>query len=211
VIYSDDGFDSEATAEGFISACNTQNIVTTPIRISSRATQEDVIRSVRDVSAGKYDVIFLALSPEYTRIFMEEFVGANETILTSRLPDGGLNRESILVISSYFGAGENEVIRNFISTYEETYGIAPDSYAADAYDAVYAIAQAIKRAGITPDGNEKNWSAELQKAMTEIEVRGVTGNISWTTDGESTRASEVRIFREGSFVPFGQEEPSDGT
>lgn len=211
VIYSDDGFDSEATAEGFLSACAAQNIHTTPIKIGSRATEEDVIRSIRDVGVGEYDVIFLALSPEYTRIFMEEFVGANETILTSRLPEGGLDRNKVLIISSYFEDDKNEVIRNFISTYEEAYGTAPDSYAADAYDAVYAIAQAIKRAGITPDGNETNWSAELIKAMTEIEVRGVSGNISWTTDGESTRASEIREFRDGIFALYRKEEASSGS
>jgi len=212
VIYSDDVFDSRETAEAFLAACAKTDMFTTPILLSAQAPEEEIIRSIREVPAGQYDVVLLAVSPHYTRLFLEEFVGAGEKILLTRLPEGGLSREGALLADVYFADDGTEVTKNFSVTYEEAFGEIPDRYAADAYDAVYAVAQAIQRAGITPDrDNTPEWNAMLAEAMTRIRMRGVSGELSWTKEGESEVILQIKEFRKGKFVPYEPEDLRSGS
>ena len=73
--------------------------------------------------------------------------------------------------------------------------------------AVYAVAEAIKKAGLRPQNrNEETFRDKLLAAMTRIQIKGVTGTTSWTADGESSRPMKVMVVREGKIVPLKAEE-----
>lgn len=114
-----------------------------------------------------------------------------------------LLKEGTCILSSFFSNEDSPLVQNFISSYQNAYGTTPDRYAADAYDGIYAVAEAIKKAGITPENADYDDTPEkLISAMTRIEVRGVTGTMSWTPDGETSRPTTVRILRDGEYLPF---------
>lgn len=121
----------------------------------------------------------------------------------SSVKESLLYREGSCILSSFFIEEDSATVQNFVASYTEAYGQPPDRYAADAYDGVYAIAEAIKKAGILPQNIEySDMEEKLISAMTKIEVRGVTGTMSWTPDGETTRPASVRILKDGVYIPF---------
>jgi branched-chain amino acid transport system substrate-binding protein len=80
-----------------------------------------------------------------------------------------------------------EAIKRFIASYNREYGHDPENaFAALGYDAVYLLADAIKRAGSTDP-------AAIQKAIGETrDFVGITGSISYT-NGEHVPRKDVTI------------------
>ncbi|SFR54980.1 ABC transporter substrate-binding protein [Anaeromicropila populeti] len=82
---------------------------------------------------------------------------------------------------------------DFVSTYNEKYGTTPDQFAADGYDTIYVIKAAIEKAGATD-------SESLIAAMTEIEVDGLTGKVSFTADGEPNKDAIFVEIKNGEYT-----------
>ena len=80
----------------------------------------------------------------------------------------------------------DEKVSAFVTAYETKYGAKPDQFAADGYDAVYAIFEAMKAIGVD---NVNVDPAELGKALTatftsaEFSYAGVTGGMVWDASG----------------------------
>ncbi len=82
----------------------------------------------------------------------------------------------------------------FVSAYEKKYNSKPDQFAADGYDAIYIIYEAMKAAGV----DDKNISASdlcdmVVKAITadSFSYTGVTGQMSWGTDGACNKVPTI--------------------
>ena len=72
------------------------------------------------------------------------------------------------------------------------YGIEPNQFAADSYDAVYAIKAAAEKAGITADMDASAICDAMKTAMTEISIDGLTGEaMTWDAAGETGKAPKA--------------------
>ena len=206
VVYSENFFDGEEIYRAFFTTCTSRGIRTTPklFPIQGKASDPNNLKLfLKEIKERSFDAIYLVLSPEDTELFLKNYTRGEELIFFSTPPKDNPLYEGLLQVTAFCSEEENILAKNFIETYEQTFQTKPDSYAADAYDAVYAIAEAIKRAGITPSNvEESDTNQKLIEAMKKIEVHGVTGTMSWTTDGETTRPATIRIFQKGTFVPF---------
>jgi branched-chain amino acid transport system substrate-binding protein len=91
--------------------------------------------------------------------------------------------------------------KNFVTKYKEKTGDIPNQFAADAYDAIYIIKAAIEKANITPDASVSDICDALKKAITEIEVDGLTGaDMTWVATGEVNKAPMAVIIENGTYV-----------
>ncbi len=81
---------------------------------------------------------------------------------------------------------EDAKVSKFVTDYEAKYGSKPDQFAADGYDAVYAIYEAMKIAGVD---NVNVDPVELSKALVSVftsdtfSYDGVTGGMQWEATG----------------------------
>lgn len=66
----------------------------------------------------------------------------------------------------------------------------PDQFAADAYDAVYVIKAAVEKAGSTSGD-------ALAAAMTSLTVEGVTGTMTWGSDGNTNKPASAILYYDG--------------
>ena len=109
--------------------------------------------------------------------------------------------EGVMLLTPFAADAQDEKTVNFTTKYKEQFGETPDQFAADAYDAVYAIKAAMEQAGITdlddPDLNEK-----LISAMTEITVDGVTGTMTWDAEGEPSKSATAVVIKDGAYVAY---------
>ena len=104
-----------------------------------------------------------------------------------------------LMLLTPFSADE-EGSQDFVTDYTEAYGVEPIQFAADAYDAVYAIKAAAEQGGVTPDMSVSDICEALKVAMTEITIDGLTGEgMTWTEDGEPHKEPKAVMIVDGAY------------
>lgn len=97
------------------------------------------------------------------------------------------------IFLSPFAANDTaENVQKFVKSYEAAYNATPDQFAADGYDGVYIIKAALEKAGSAD-------SEKMIAAMTEIEVAGVTGNMTFTPEGEPNKAAKLIEIVNGEY------------
>ena len=100
--------------------------------------------------------------------------------------------ENLMLLTPFAADAKDDLTQKFVSTYKDKYGEVPNQFAADGYDAVYAIKAAAEKAGITPDMDASAICDALKTSMTEISVDGLTGQgMKWTADGEPDKAPKA--------------------
>lgn len=104
------------------------------------------------------------------------------------------NIEGATFLTPFVATSEEENIKNFVAAYEAAYQATPDQFAADGYDGIYAIKAAIEKCG--DDVTNEN----LVAAMTEIQVNGLTGDMTFTADGEPNKSAKVAVIENGQYV-----------
>lgn len=109
--------------------------------------------------------------------------------------------DGVMLLTPFAADAQDDQTVAFVTKYQDLYGETPDQFAADGYDAVYAIAAAMEQAGITdlddPDLNEK-----LIAAMTEITVDGLTGEMTWNAAGEPDKKATAVVIMDGAYVAY---------
>lgn len=85
-----------------------------------------------------------------------------------------------------------ETSKAFTEAYVAAYGIEPNQFAADSYDAVYAIKAAIEKSGVAVDADYSAVCDAFKTAMTEISIDGLTGaGMTWNAAGEPDKAPKA--------------------
>lgn len=98
--------------------------------------------------------------------------------------------EGVMLLTPFSSTEEGS--KAFTDAYVAAYGIEPNQFAADAYDAVYAIKAAAEQAGITPDMDASAICDAMKVAMTEISIDGLTGDgMTWDAAGETGKAPKA--------------------
>lgn len=104
-----------------------------------------------------------------------------------------------LMLLTPFSADE-EGSQDFVAAYTEAYGIEPIQFAADSYDAVYAIKAAAEQADINPEMSISDICEAMKVAMTEITIDGLTGEgMTWTEDGEPHKEPKAVMIVDGVY------------
>ena len=89
--------------------------------------------------------------------------------------------EGLMLLTPFAADAQDELTQKFVTSYKENYGETPIQFAADAYDAIYAIKAAMEEADITPDTSVSDTCDKMKEAMLKIKVNGLTGeDMTWT-------------------------------
>ena len=110
--------------------------------------------------------------------------------------------EGVLLLTPFSADAKDEKTVNFVTKYQEKYGGIPNQFAADSYDAVYALVAAAEAAGITSDMKPEEVCEKIIPAMQQITVQGVTGTMTWAASGEVTKTPTAVVIQNGVYVGF---------
>ena len=176
--------------------------------VADEAFTADVqIQKAQDASA---ELVFLPIYYQQASLILvqakqmgyePDFFGCDglDGLLTVENFDTSL-AEGIMLLTPFAADAQDDLTKNFVTTYKEKYGDIPNQFAADAYDAVYAIKAAGEKAGITPDMDASTICDKLKTAMTEVSVDGLTGlGMKWTADGEPEKAPKAVKIVDGVY------------
>ena len=108
--------------------------------------------------------------------------------------------EGLMLLTPFAADADDELTQKFVTAYKEKYSETPIQFAADAYDAIYAIKAAAEEAGITPETSVSDTCDKMKEAMLKITVNGLTGeNMTWTEDGEPHKAPKAVKVVDGAY------------
>ena len=109
--------------------------------------------------------------------------------------------EGVMLLTPFAADATDDLTVNFVTKYKEKYGEVPNQFAADAYDAVYIIKEAIEKAGVTPDMSVSEIGDKLKAAMVEIEASGLTSaKMTWDASGEPNKEPKAVVIKDGAYV-----------
>ena len=109
--------------------------------------------------------------------------------------------EGVYLLTPFNADSDDETTKAFVAKYQEKFGEIPNQFAADAYDVIYAYAQACEAAGVTPDMSAEQICDAMIKQFTTMTFNGLTGEgMTWAADGTVTKSPKGMIIENGAYV-----------
>lgn len=110
--------------------------------------------------------------------------------------------EGVMLLTPFAADAADEMTQNFVAAYAAAYNNeVPNQFAADAYDAIYAIAAACEQGGVTADMDASAICDVLKTTFTEISIDGLTGlGMTWSAAGEPNKAPKAVIIKDGAYA-----------
>ena len=109
--------------------------------------------------------------------------------------------EGVMLLTPFSADAADEATKSFVAKFQEKTGIIPNQFAADAYDVIYAIAQACEKGGVTADMSASEINAILVEQFTSMTFDGLTGSgMTWAETGEVSKAPMAVVIENGTYV-----------
>ncbi|MBM6952886.1 ABC transporter substrate-binding protein [Enorma phocaeensis] len=115
--------------------------------------------------------------------------------------------EGCMLLTPFVATAEDEATQAFVSKYEEDYGETPNQFAADSYDCIYALRQAIEQAEVTADMDYSDICDALVEVFTssEFSYTGLTTGgeaATWSETGEISKQPMGMVIQDGVYMPL---------
>lgn len=210
VLYQSDVDYSVGLYNAFVDQCGKLGITIAETQTFTASTSTDFSTQVNALVASGVKLVFIPIYAEEASTFLTQargkfasdvyFFGADglDGILGKVEQDPTI-ANNVLMLTPFAADNPSENVQSFVKKYQEAYGATPDQFAADAYDAVYAIKAAIEKAGSTSGD-------ALASALTSLTVDGVTGTMTWGSDGNTSKNASAILYYDGVGTLFDSHE-----
>lgn len=201
ILYQSDNDYSVGLYNAFVAKCGELGITIAETQTFTSSTNTDFSTQVSALVSSGVKLVFIPLYAEEASTFLTQahgkfaddvyFFGADglDGILGKVEQDTSL-ANNVLMLTPFAADNPAENVQSFVKKYQEAYGATPDQFAADAYDAIYAIKAAVEKAGSTS-------GAALASALTSLTVEGVTGTMTWGSDGNTNKPASAILYYDG--------------
>ena len=109
--------------------------------------------------------------------------------------------EGVMLLTPFNADAEDAGTKSFVEKFQSKYGDVPNQFAADAYDCVYAYAQALQAVGATPDMDAATLCDLLKAEFTQMTFDGLTGEgMTWDANGAVTKSPKGMVIQDGGYV-----------
>ena len=208
VLYQSDYDYSVGLYESFKAGCETNGITIAEVQTFTEGTKTDFTTQINKLVAADVKLIFIPIYAEPASTFLTQakgkfgddvyFFGADglDGIMEKVAQDVTI-ADNVLMLTPFAADSQEADVQAFVKAYQAAYNATPDQFASDGYDAVYILKAAAEKAGSTS-------GAAMAKAMTELEIDGVTGNMKWTADGNTQKNAMAIIYKNGTGSVFGE-------
>ena len=157
VIYKNDDVYSTGIYNSFDAKAKELGLNIVSVTTFTTDSQTDFSVQIADAQANGADLIFLPMYYEAASLILTQanaigyapkFFGVDgmDGILAVEGFDTAL-AEGVILLTPFNADAEDEATKNFVAKYQEKHNEIPNQFAADAYDCVYAIYEALKATG----------------------------------------------------------------
>jgi branched-chain amino acid transport system substrate-binding protein len=147
------------------------------------------------ISVGMYSLI-APLAKQYKAVDPDiQVIGLSNAYAQQLIELGGEAAEGILFPVSFYADSEDEQVKKFVDAYKEKFGSEPSALAAQAYDSIGILLEAVKENGST----EKE---SLRDTLNKITYPGITGVTKFDENGDASKEYTKLIVKDGKFVRY---------
>ena len=210
IIYDSSDVYSSGIEATFVAEAENQNFEVVSTEAFTADSKTDFSTQLQKAQSAGADLVFLPIYYQEASIILKQandmgyaptFFGVDgmDGILTVEGFDTSL-AEGVILLTPFAADAEDAATQAFVSTYVEKYGETPNQFAADGYDAVYALKAAFESANVTPSMSAQEIGTAAIPAMTTISVDGITGTMTWVATGEVSKTPKAVVIKDGAYV-----------
>ena len=211
VIWKNDDVYSKGIYETFKAACDTLGIEIVSDTTFADGNDTDFSVQIADAQSKGAELVFLPVYCQPASLILAQAAAAGyepewfgvdgmDGILTMKGFDTAL-AEGVMLLTPFNADSTDERTAAFVKKYQDMYGEVPNQFAADAYDCVYAYAQALEAAGATPDMSAADLCTKMIEQFTSMTFDGLTGNgMTWNEQGQVTKSLKGMVIQNGAYV-----------
>ena len=212
VIYKNDDVYSTGIYNTFATKAEELGLEIVSTTTFTTDSQTDFSVQIADAKDNGADLVFLPMYYDAASLILTQanavgyapkFFGVDgmDGILTVEGFDTSL-AEGVYLLTPFNADSEDELTKSFVAKYQEAHGEVPNQFAADAYDCVYAIYEALKAS----DANASMTASELGDILTaafagDFTFDGLTGEgMSWDETGAVSKSPKGMVIENGAYV-----------
>lgn len=210
VIYNSSDVYSSGIYEKFAAEAKEQGVEIVTAQAFTEDNNTDFSVQVQKVQESGAELVFLPIYYQEAALILAQadkvgldvkFFGCDGLDgIIDQLGDDVALAEGVMLLTPFAADAQDEKTVAFTTAFNDAFGETPNQFAADAYDAIYAIKIALEQAEVSDPTIDPSELCDLMKAaMVEISVAGVTGDMTWTADGEPTKTPKAMYISEGSY------------
>lgn len=210
IIYNSADVYSSGIEATFVAEAESRNLEIVSIEAFTDDSATDFSTQLQKAQSAGADLVFLPIYYTPASVILKQandmgyaptFFGVDgmDGILTIENFDTSL-AENVILLTPFAADAQDEKTQKFVSTYKEKYGDTPNQFAADGYDAVYALKAALEAANANPSMSTSELCDAIMAQMTSITVEGITGTMTWNAAGEVSKNPKAVVIKNGAYV-----------
>lgn len=211
VIYNSSDVYSQGIYETFSAEAQKRNLEIVDAEAFTKDSATDFTVQLQKIKDSGAELIFLPIYYQEAALILTQAnkAGINAKFFGCDGLDGVIDQlgadvalaNGVMLLTPFAADAKDQKTVDFTAAYKAAYnGEIPNQFAADGYDAVYAVKAAMEKAGITDASISVSDLCEaLKKAMTEITVEGVTGTMTWDETGAPTKDPKAMVIEDGAY------------
>ena len=213
IIYRNDDAYSQGIRDNFVAEAESRGMSIVYEGTFTEASQTDFSNQLTSAQSAGADMIFLPIYYEPASVILTQanamgyaptFFGVDgmDGILTVEGFDTSL-AEGVYLLTPFSADAQDEATQAFVAEYQERFGSIPNQFAADAYDGIYIIYEAIQAAGATADMSNDELCDALISAMGQLSVVGLTSagsEMTWDENGAVNKDPAAVVIENGTYV-----------
>ena len=213
IIYRNDDAYSQGIRDNFAAEAETRGMEIVYEGTFTEASQTDFSNQLTSAQSAGANMVFLPIYYEPASVILTQAnaMGYAPTFFGVDGMDGILGvdgfdtslAEGVYLLTPFSADAEDEATQAFVAEYQERFGGIPNQFAADAYDGIYIIYEAIQAAGVTADMSNEEICDALIAAMGELSVVGLTSagsEMTWDENGAVSKDPAAVIIENGTYV-----------
>ena len=210
VIYRNDDAYSQGIRDTFVQEAADKGMEVVYQGTFTNDTASDFTVQLTGAQKAGADLVFMPIyyQPASIVLAQAKAMGYAPTFFGVDGMDGILTMEGFdpslaegLMLLTPFSATVPET-QSFVEAYPAANdGVTPNQFAADAYDGVYIVKEALEKAGCTADMSSADICEALVAQMTQISYSGLTGkDMTWNAEGQVSKAPTAYVIKGGEYV-----------
>lgn len=213
VIYKNDDVYSTGIYNSFVSKAEELGIEIVSTTTFTDDTSTDFSVQIADAKNSGADLVFLPMYYEAASMILIQADAAGyapqwfgvdgmDGILTLDGFDTSL-AEGVMLLTPFNADAEDEATKKFVSTYQEKYKDVPNQFAADAYDCIWSIYNALKDQEVSSGTSASDLCDKLMERFTasEFSYDGLTGQgMTWDASGAVSKSPKGMVIQNGAYV-----------
>lgn len=109
--------------------------------------------------------------------------------------------EGLMLLTPFAADAQDEKTQAFVAAYEAAYGDTPNQFAADAYDVIYSIYEAVLAGNINGDMDAGEICDALKTQFTSMTFDGLTGTgMTWDATGAISKNPKAVVIKDGAYA-----------